>query len=225
MGTPQAEAALAQATDSDEMRLREDISRWMDGDLGADEADRVIRLLATDRGRAIWAEMHMVGDCVRGLDLGASSRQAALTARICAAVAEEPAILAPAPRRERLARERTITGLLDRLGRGGRAWAAVASVAAVGLVSTAAWQGLRSDTVGSSGLEAGTPGGPGGARTLTAVSAPANVLAGSAVGGQTVAGSNIDWNALMRAHQESADSTSIYPVRQYVRSVANHPAE
>jgi negative regulator of sigma E activity len=225
MGTPQAEAALARAADSDEMRLREDISRWMDGDLGADEADRVIRLLATDRGQAIWAEMHMVGDCVRGLDPGPASRQTALTARICAAVADEPAILAPAARRERLARERTITGLLDRLGRGGRAWAAVASVAAVGLVSTAAWQGLRGDAVSSGGLAAGTARGAGGAGALTAVSAPANALAGSAVGGQTVAGSNIDWNALMRAHQESADSTSIYPVRQYLRPVSNHPAE
>ncbi len=213
MVTPQAEAALAQAADSDEMRLREDISRWMDGDLSADEADRVIRLLATDRGQAVWAEMHMVGDCVRGLDLGASSRQAALTARICAAVAEEPAILAPAPRRERLARERTITGLLDRLGRGGRAWAAVASVAAVGLVSTAAWQGLRTDTVGSSDLAAGG----GSAGPLTPVNAPAGTPA--------VAGSNIDWNALMRAHQESADSTSIYPVRQYLRPVSSSSAE
>ncbi|MFN3628679.1 MAG: RseA family anti-sigma factor [Casimicrobiaceae bacterium] len=224
MGTPQVKATSLFADDGEEMRLREDISRWMDGDLGADEADRVIRLLETEQGRAIWAEMHWVGDCVRGFDLGEPSRQAALTARICTAIAEEPAILAPAPRRERLARERMITALFerfDRLGRGGRAWAAVASLAAVGLVSTAAWQGLRGDAAHPSGFAAGVAGGPGSAGQFTPVNAPA----GAPTSAQAIAGSAIDWNALMRAHQESADSTSIYPVRRYLRPVSNHSAE
>lgn len=188
----------------DRRALREDVSRWVDGDIAPHEVDRAVRVLASPEGRAIWAELHLVGDGIRGLDIAGAS----CAGRIAAAIEREPAIVAPAARRERLARENAPAARARLLGRGGRAWAAVASMAAVGLVSTAAWQGWRGAPNGNAALAGGT---------VTAVST------GGAITSSPVQHS--DWAAYLRAHQESADSTSVYPVRQYLRPAVNAISE
>ncbi|MCS6997015.1 MAG: RseA family anti-sigma factor [Casimicrobiaceae bacterium] len=187
-------------------RLREDISRWMDGELREDERERMMEALLTEEGRAIWAELHLIGDCVRGLPPG----RADAAARICAALAKEPPILVPAARRKRLARESARSLGWGQLGRGGRAWLAVASLAAVGLVVTVAWRGLG-------GTDASAPG------VALLPAASVNVPPAASTNAHVLPPAQ--WNAFLRVHQESADATSVYAVRQYLRPAVNVASE
>lgn len=175
---------------------REQISRWMDGDIAAHEIDLAMAALSREEGRYCWAEMHFVGDCIRGLE----NTPGGCAESIRAAIASEPAIIAPAGKRLRVqAQERSLMAAMTSIGRGGRAWATAAAVAAVGFVGTVVYKDQ--------------------------VVAPQMASAVSTV---TVAGADTtipskaraDINAYLQAHQESADSVSLSPMRQYMRPAA-----
>ncbi len=170
---------------------REQISRWMDGDIAPHEIDLAMATLAKEDNRYCWAEMHFVGDCIRGIEPTSSG----CAERIRAAIAAEPTIVAPVARvaRERAAlKDNALFGAMRQMGRGGRAWATAAAVAAVGFVGTVVYQDqTRVEQV--AGNAAQTKG------------AALNVARSA------------DFNALLQAHQESADATSLSAVRQYMR--------
>ena len=172
---------------------REQISRWLDGDIAPHEIDLAMATLSREDGRYCWAEMHFVGDCIRGLE----NTPNGCAESIRAAIAAEPAIIAPAAKRLRVqARERSLMTAMTSIGRGGRAWATAAAVAAVGFVGTVVYKDQ--------------------------VAAPQVASAASTV---TVAGldpamptkARADFNAYLQAHQESADISSLSPMRQYMR--------
>ena len=88
---------------------REQISRWMDGDIAAHEIDLAMAALSREEGRYCWAEMHFVGDCIRGLE----NTRGGCAESIRAAIASEPAIIAPAGKRLRVqAQERSLMAAL-----------------------------------------------------------------------------------------------------------------
>ena len=174
---------------------REQISRWLDGDIASHEIDLAMKVLSQEEGRYCWAEMHFVGDCIRGLE----NTPIGCADRIRNALAAEPAIVAPAGKRLReqeKVRERSLFSAMTHIGRGGRAWATAAAVAAVGFVGTvvykdqmAAPQIASMPAAGNAALAANTP----------------------------TAKPNAEFNAYLQAHQESADVSSLSPMRQYMR--------
>ncbi len=181
---------------------REQISRWMDGDIAAHEVEHALSVLGDADNRYCWAEMHFVGDCIRGLEPTASG----CADRIRAAIAEEPAIVAP---RIKVARERAVLqeknlfASMRQMGRGGRAWATAAAIAAVGFVGTVVYQDQS--------------------RTNVAV-VPASAVVEQVVQQEltprpaTLASTKpAEFNLFLQAHQESADATSVSTVRQYLR--------
>lgn len=178
---------------------REQISRWMDGDIAPHEIELAMAALSREEGRYCWAEMHFVGDCIRGLEI----TRAGCAESIRAAIALEPAIIAPAGKRLRVqAQERSLMTAMKsitHLGRGGRAWATAAAVAAVGFVGTVVYK----DQVAAPQIASAAP---------TVTVAGADVIQGSA---PTKA--RADFNAYLQAHQENADISSLSPMRQYLR--------
>lgn len=183
---------------------REQISRWLDGDIAPHEIELAMTTLSREDNRYCWAEMHFVGDCIRGLE----NTPAGCAEAIRAAIATEPAIIAPAGKRLRVqARERSLMTAMSsiaHMGRGGRAWATAAAVAAVGFVGTVVYK----DQVAAPQLA-------GAASTLT--------VAGADTAMPTKA--RADFNAYLQAHQESADFSSLSPMRQYMRPAVIQQAQ
>jgi negative regulator of sigma E activity len=182
---------------------REQISRWLDGDIAVHEIDLAMSVLAREEGRYCWAEMHFVGDCIRGLE----NTPNGCAESIRAAIASEPAILAPAGRRLRVeaqTRQRSLTSAMAYLGKGGRAWATAAAVAAVGFVGTVVYK----DQLSSPQLASAVP--------TTAVAATDGIAPTRA---------RADFNAYLQAHQESADISSLSPMRQYMRPASLSQAQ
>lgn len=175
---------------------REQISRWMDGDIAPHEIDLAMAALSREEGRYCWAEMHFVGDCIRGLE----NTPGGCAESIRAAIASEPAIIAPAGKRLRVqAQERSLMAAMTSIGRGGRAWATAAAVAAVGFVGTVVFKDQVVAPQMASAVSTVTVAG---ADTTIPVKARADI------------------NAYLQAHQESADSVSLSPMRQYMRPAA-----
>ncbi len=183
---------------------REQISRWMDGDIAAHEIDLAMTTLSREEGRYCWAEMHFVGDCIRGLE----NTPSGCAESIRAAIASEPMIIAPAGKRLRVqAQERSLMTAMTsiaHLGRGGRAWATAAAVAAVGFVGTVVYK----DQVV--------------APQLASVSSTVNVAGAD---NATPPKTRADYSAYLQAHQESADFSSLSPMRQYMRPAAIQQAQ
>lgn len=70
------------------------VSALLDGELTPDESRRAIgRMGKDDEAVRLWAEYNLIGDAMRGCAVGGSD----LGARIRAALAEEPTVLAPMP--------------------------------------------------------------------------------------------------------------------------------
>ena len=180
---------------------REQISRWLDGDIAPHEIDVAMTTLSREEGRYCWAEMHFVGDCIRGLD----NTPNGCAELIRAAIASEPAIIAPAGKRLRVqAQERSLMTAMTSIGRGGRAWATAAAVAAVGFVGTVVYK----DQVAMPQVASVAP-------TVTVAGADTTMPAKE----------RADFNAYLQAHQESADFSSLSPMRQYMRSAVIQQAQ
>jgi negative regulator of sigma E activity len=191
---------------------REQISRWMDGDIAPHEIELAMKTLCVEGAQDVrycWAEMHFVGDCIRGLE----PTKAGCSDKIRAAIALEPTIVAPqvktARQRVEAAQEKSLFASMRQMGRGGRAWATAAAVAAVGFVGTVVYQ--QQSTSAQMGVVAQNSG-----------AIPTQAV-GLDAANRDIAKS-ADFNALLQAHQESADASSMYAVRQYLRpAVAIQP--
>ena len=192
---------ISNLSDPSDPSNREQISRWLDGDIAAHEIDLAMKVLSQEEGRYCWAEMHFVGDCIRGLE----NTPVGCADRIRTALAAEPAIVAPAGKRLReqnAIKERSLFSAMTHMaafGRGGRAWATAAAVAAVGFVGTVVYK----DQTAAPQM-ASTPAVGSAALAANVVTAPA-------------AKPNAEFNAYLQAHQESADISSLSPMRQYMR--------
>ncbi len=182
-------AASMNAVASD--ATREQISRWLDGDIASHEIDLAMKVLSQEEGRYCWAEMHFVGDCIRGLE----DTPVGCADRLRIALAGEPAIIAPAGKRlreQKAIKEKSLFNAMIHVGRGGRAWATAAAVAAVGFVGTVVYN----DQAPSQQFVAASPDATKG----PPASAPNPILTN-----------------YLQAHQESADFSSLSPMRQYMR--------
>jgi len=71
--------------------MNENISRMMDGEVDAQEFDRLCGELKAPAAMETWVCYHVIGDQLRGAH-GVSTR---FSARFCAALAAEPTVLAP----------------------------------------------------------------------------------------------------------------------------------
>lgn len=84
---------------------QEQLSALMDGELEPDHADRLLRGMRDDpEAVAMWTQYHFIGDVLRG----EPSLAPAMSARLAAALAAEPTILAPR-RAERATNTRRIS--------------------------------------------------------------------------------------------------------------------
>jgi sigma-E factor negative regulatory protein RseA len=107
--------------------MKENLSAWMDSELGNEQARSLLPQLKRDAGlRRDWDCYHLVGDALRGVD-GPD-----LCAKICARLDAEPTVLAP--------RRRDTSKKLRRY-----ALSAAASVAAVAFVGWTALSGVQQD--------------------------------------------------------------------------------
>jgi sigma-E factor negative regulatory protein RseA len=71
------------------------LSGLMDGELTADEANRLLGSLCTDAQlRAHWVAFHVVGDALRSNEV-AAAHSAAFCLRVSEAISREPTVLAP----------------------------------------------------------------------------------------------------------------------------------
>jgi negative regulator of sigma E activity len=192
---------------------REQISRWMDGDIAPHEIDLAMKTLCAEEVRYCWAEMHFVGDCIRGLE----PTKLGFADNIRAAIAMEPTIVAPqvktARQRVEAAQEKTLFASMRQIGRGGRAWATAAAVAAVGFVGTVVYQQQSTNPQ----IAAVSPSN--GATSAQSVGVDAATVASRETARLA------DFNALLQAHQESADASSMYAVRQYLRPAMSLQAQ
>ena len=100
LNTPNGSAGSMPAVAPD-AATREQISRWLDGDIAANEIDLAMKVMSQQEGRYCWAEMHFIGDCIRGLE----DTPVGCADRLRAALASEPAIIAPAAKRLREQKE------------------------------------------------------------------------------------------------------------------------
>jgi sigma-E factor negative regulatory protein RseA len=105
------------------MVMNEKISRLMDGEVDAQEFERICGEMKSPGAMSAWTCYHVIGDSLRGA-CGASP---GLTARVCAALDAEPTILAPGAQRERRTQVATA------------AWAVAATLAAVTVVGWTAF--------------------------------------------------------------------------------------
>jgi sigma-E factor negative regulatory protein RseA len=77
--------------------MNEKLSALMDGELDHEQARTVIKSLGSDdASRDHWNLYHVIGEALRGDDLGRASEHEASTGAIFAALALEPTVLAPA---------------------------------------------------------------------------------------------------------------------------------
>lgn len=104
--------------------MTQELSSLMDGELPADEAERIIKgCCGSEELKAKWQAYHLIGEALRG----EAAPRGASTRRIMEAIAQEPTVLAPPPRRA--------TASAGRI-----AFAAAASVATVAVVG---WIGMQ----------------------------------------------------------------------------------
>ena len=98
--------------------MNENISRLMDGEVDAQEFDRILGEMKAPAAMDTWVCYHVIGDQLRG----AQRVSTRFSARFCAALAAEPTVLAPAAPRARSTQVATA------------AWAVAATLAAVTVV-------------------------------------------------------------------------------------------
>jgi sigma-E factor negative regulatory protein RseA len=193
----------------------EKLSRLMDGDLSEQELRSVVRACAArSEERDAWASYHLIGECLRGEAPNAGAHSA-LTARICAALDEEPNVLVPAvvqAKRDRAERDERAGESAPIVVNGvqhfaWKPWAMAASMAAAGVIG---WQGL------SSGWRSETAGNAVAASARTDVTPV--VMAQTAAPAMTASSASLE--RYMRAHADVAPPTRLSSPQVYVQTVA-----
>lgn len=181
-----------------DVSLRERISCLMDGE---DDAAALSALCADERARQDWALWHMAGDALRSSEV-AALHAGGFSARLSAAIAAEPAIVAP--RALRANPHRTVRRLM---------LPGAAAAAAMAVMAFVAVPMLRG-TDGSSGFEVARVQGasqPSGSMVQTVpVSATARGLPMSGV--QTV-----NFDAYISAHSQMSGSLGLPRTSPYLR--------
>ncbi|WP_028536033.1 sigma-E factor negative regulatory protein [Paludibacterium yongneupense] len=120
--------------------MKESVSALMDGELGADEAARVIAAIGADESlKETWSRYHLIGDAMRSGKLSAINVENAVSARL----AEEPTVLAPR-RWLGSTRRRSTVG-------------AMALAASVSFAAVIAWQQLATPATGPIVAEGSVP--------------------------------------------------------------------
>ena len=77
--------------------MNDKISTLLDGELDREEAVETIRHLGADAQRRLtWDSYHLIGDVLRGEDLGEMARRRKSTEALFAKLAAEPTVIAPA---------------------------------------------------------------------------------------------------------------------------------
>lgn len=174
---------------------REDLSCLIDGELGDAACARILDRVCSDpQARSQWALLNAAGDALRSSEV-AALHSGAFVERVCAALAQEPAVLAPGA----LARRRYQRVLIP-----GAAVAAAATLLAVVAVPQ-----LRG----------------GGASSAVAITAPAPVAAPVSAPQATEVARVPEIERYMRAHRELAGSTVMPQATPYLRTSNNLPAE
>jgi negative regulator of sigma E activity len=136
--------------------MKENISRWMDGDLSMAESEQTMkRVLASEDLRDEFIQYTVIGDAMRGGDVGAAARRR----DIFAALAAEPTVFVPGAASPALAAARAEEDMrrapaLVESGRFRMGFAAAASAATVAVVG---WIGFQDRTAPSSVASAGAP--------------------------------------------------------------------
>lgn len=133
--------------DRDDVQWEERLSAFVDGELHATECSRVVdRLIEDDELRGRWARHHAVRACLQGA--AAPTVAPGFSARVSAAVAAEPVVIAPcAQQRGRANRTRPFAGL---------AIAATAALVALGALVALQQGGLERAVPGAGG-DGGVP--------------------------------------------------------------------
>ncbi len=192
----------------------EKLSRLMDGDLTEQELRSVVRACAArSEEREVWASYHLIGECLRG-DVPSGVEYTALTARICAALDDEPNVLVPAvvqAKRDRAVQDERALGSAPIAVNGAqhfawKPWAMAASMAAAGVIG---WQGLSSSWRSDA--------------TANAVAARTDAVAPVVVAQAekpVIAATSVSLERYMRAHADVAPPTRLSSPQVYVQSVA-----
>jgi sigma-E factor negative regulatory protein RseA len=105
------------------MVMNENISRLMDGEVDAQEFDRICGEMKAPAAMETWVCYHVIGDQLRG----AHGVSTGFSTRFCAALAAEPTVLAPGAAKARSTQVATA------------AWAVAATLAAVTVVGWTAF--------------------------------------------------------------------------------------
>ena len=172
--------------------MKQDISSLMDGELGGDEADRVIRACcSSEEHKDTWNTYHVIGEAIRGQAPATAARRAGVMERL----EKEPTVLAP--------RSRLLETTFGRI-----ALAAAASVATVGVVS---WVGTQGGAPGVSSptLVKSTPAAP---LTIQPVAATASVPAAPAA--------PVDVQDYLNAHRQIPTPEAYRPIANHGAATA-----
>ena len=172
--------------------MKQDISSLMDGELGGDDADRVIRACcSSEEHKDTWNTYHVIGEAIRGQAPATLARRTGFMAKL----AEEPTVLAP--------RARLLETTFGRI-----ALAAAASVATVGVVS---WIGTQGGAPGvpSAAIVKSTPATP---MTIQPVAATASVPAAPAA--------PVDVQDYLNAHRQIPAPEAYRPVANHGAATA-----
>jgi sigma-E factor negative regulatory protein RseA len=109
------------------MVMNENISRLMDGEIDPEEFERICGEMRSPNAVETWVCYHVIGDQMRGARFISTCLASRFTTQFCAALADEPTVLAPAARRDREGKVATA------------AWAVAATLAAVTVVGWTAF--------------------------------------------------------------------------------------
>jgi sigma-E factor negative regulatory protein RseA len=169
------------------------ISALMDGEAEGQEARQaMLRLGDTGEARETWATYHLIGDVMRGEALPAFN----ISPRVAAAIAREPAIVAPQPARRA---SRPLTYALS----------AAASVSAIAVVG---WMAFSTGSIVTPPAEV--------ARAVVPAAVPQPQPEAQLVSSP----SDGLMNEYLLAHQGVSPGNSLHGVAPYIRTISIAPA-
>ena len=197
-------------TDIDSARAN--ISALADGELGGDEAARILDAMDAGAARECWHLYHLIGDVLRAPDLGDARHDVEFVSRLRGRLPPQVSVVAPAqvPDAPAAARPAANDGVFR--------WKMVAGLASVAAVAAIGWGSL-----GSIG-----PAAPGGGPQMASNTgpAPANaVFAAAQPGAPAPAGTAVmlrdpELDQLLAAHRQAAGVSAFGDSAAFMRAAA-----